>query len=259
VWFDDLVVTLAPISFRNIQLAGGIFGGSSFGLVAGLNGKTPWTAELLGAAGVLATSHGVGEPVTLQWAGPNGKYTLRLTAADALTPDKIEEAWELSFTSDGQPRAYTAWVENSMRRVTPQVLPPSSPSPLEAHISLAGNESESFQLCLVAAPGATIRNVHFEVADLVSSTGHRIPAARIEWQQVGYVRVAPLRHSPANEGVFAGWWPDPLLPVTQFDLHPGFTQPVWFTIHIPSGTPAGEYAGAVQLLAKDQPSLRIPI
>ena len=259
VWFDDLVATLAPIAFRHFQFVSGIFGGPGFGLVAGLNVDAPWKAELSGAAGIVASSHGVGEPVTFQWAGPRGKYTLRVSADDAATSDRIEEVRTFSFLSDAKPRSYSAWIESSMKRVMPQSLPPSPPLPPEARISLAGNESESFQLCLLAAPDATIRNVHIEVADLVSSAGHRIPAAEIEWQQVGYVRVKQLRKSPANEGVFSGWWPDPLLPVARFDLHPGFTQPVWFTIHTPPETPAGVYSGTVRLAAEGQPSLRIPV
>jgi hypothetical protein len=259
VWFDDLALTPAPVAFSDIHLVSGIFGGSSVGLVSGLNAKLPWKVELLGPHGPVAKSEGTGAPVTFQWAGAKGNYKLRLTAVDALRSENLEEVRALSFTTDARQRPYSAWIESSMRRIMPQALPPSPAPPLEARLSLAGNERESFQLCLLAAPGQTIRNARLETADLVSQTGHRIPAAGIEWQQVGYVPVFPLRDSPANRGLFAGWWPDPLLPVAQFDLQPGFTQPVWVTIYAPPGTPAGDYSGAFRLVADGQPPLRLPV
>jgi len=259
VWFDDLAIGLAPIAFRGVRLVTGIFGGPSFGLVAGLTVKAPWQAQLRNSAGVVATAEGAGAPILFQWAGPKGNYTLRVTATDPVSTEKIEEVRTLGLSSAASPRSYAAWVESSMKRVLPQALPPASPPQLEAQISLAGNERESFQLCLLAAPGKAIHNVRLMPGDLMSSAGNRIPAADIEWQQVGYVRVGPLRHSPANEGAWAGWWPDPLLPVAQFDLQPGFTQPVWVTIHTPSGTPAGDYSGALRLLADGQPPLRVPV
>jgi len=49
-----------------------------------------------------------------------------------------------------------------------------------------------------------------------------------------------------------GWpgrWPDPLLPKDTFDLAANTTQPVWLTVAVPKGVPAGDYTGAVRLVA----------
>ena len=49
-----------------------------------------------------------------------------------------------------------------------------------------------------------------------------------------------------------GWpgrWPDPLLPNRPIDLAANTTQPVWITVTVPKGAPAGDYTGAVRLVA----------
>jgi hypothetical protein len=256
IWFDDLTVTPGPFAFRGVRVLSGAFGGPSVAAVADLSVKAPWKAELRGASGVVASASGDRPPVIFQWTGARGNYTLRLSATDALREETIEEVRKLTLGGTPPPRRYAAWVESSMKRVLPQALPGAA---AEARFSLAGNEFESFQICLLAAPGSVIPHVRLEAGDLVAPGGRRIPAAEIEWQQVGYVPIDRLRRSAANEGAWAGWWPDPLLPVEQFALNPGFTQPVWVTLHAPAGTPAGEYSGAIRVLADGQAPLTVPV
>ncbi|HLK68621.1 MAG TPA: glycoside hydrolase domain-containing protein [Bryobacteraceae bacterium] len=256
VWFDDIEVALVPFAFRGVHTATGIFGGASVSVAGDLTIAGKWKVELTGAAGVVVSStSGDRAPVIFNWAGASaGDYTLRLSAIADADGERIEQAQKVSLRGADQPRAYAAWIENSMKRVLPQALPDSAAPPLQVRISLAGNEYESFQICLLGAPGREIRNVRIEVSDLRSaSTGARIPASEIEWQQVGFVKIERLRKSTANEGAWPGWWPDPLLPVEKFDLTSGFTQPVWVTVQAPAGTHAGEYSGTIRVLADDRP------
>jgi hypothetical protein len=262
-WFDDIVVTLAPFTISGLRLAPSIFGGPSLSAVADLNLPAAWKAELSGPQGVVATGSGQDRPIVFNWVDrtakfPAGAYAIRLSATENAMGETTEISQPVTLSA-GPTRDYAAWIENSMKRVLPQALPISPPSRLEARLSLAGNEYESFQICLMAAPGSEIRNVHLKMGDLLSPTGKRIPASQIEWRQVGFVKLERLRKSPANEGAWPGWWPDPLLSVDQFDLKAGYTQPVWVTLHVPTGTPAGEYSGAVTVLAANQPPLIVQV
>ena len=60
---------------------------------------------------------------------------------------------------------------------------------------------------------------------------------------------------PSGSATCDGWpgrWPDPLLPNHAFDLAANVTQPVWITVTVPKGVPAGDYTGAVRLVAGGQ-------
>jgi len=260
VWFDDIAVTLTPIAFRGVRTATDLFGDASLSLVAGMTVPAPWKAELRGDQGVVATASGDGPPVVWNWTGHAGDYTLRLTGIDELEGNHAGELRKVRLGSPSSPRrGYAAWTESSMHRVLPQALPASGAA-LEGRIALAGNEYESFQICLLAAPGREVHNVRLQVSDLVSkATGKRIASSEMEWQQVGFVKVTNLRKSAANEQAWPGWWPDPLLPVKKFDLKPGFTQPVWVTVHAPAGTPAGEYTGVITVLADGEPPRAVAV
>ena len=52
----------------------------------------------------------------------------------------------------------------------------------------------------------------------------------------------------ASDG-WPGHWPDPLFPKDTFDLATNTTQPVWLTVAVPKDVPAGDYTGAVRLMA----------
>jgi hypothetical protein len=262
VWFDDIEVALVPFAFRAVHTATGLFGGASVSVAGDLTLAGKWKVELFAATGVVESSaSGDRAPVIFNWAGASaGDYTLHFSAIADADGDRIEQVQKVSLRSAGRTRAYAAWIESSMKRVLPQALPDSAATPLQARISLAGNEYESFQICLLGAPGREIKNVKIEANDLRSaSTGARIPAAEIEWQQVGFVKIERLRKSAANEGAWPGWWPDPLLPVEKFDLKSGFTQPVWVTVHAPAGTRAGEYSGTIRVLADDLPPVPVSL
>ncbi|MBM4045069.1 MAG: DUF4091 domain-containing protein [Planctomycetes bacterium] len=56
-----------------------------------------------------------------------------------------------------------------------------------------------------------------------------------------------------------GWWPDPLLPVSQLDVPGGVSQSLWFTVHAPPKTPAGEYTGEIKVVPSNAPSLQVPV
>lgn len=82
-----------------------------------------------------------------------------------------------------------------------------------------------------------------------------IDAASFSWWQVGYVY---CKHTTRYADSGGGWRPDPLLVDNQYKkddgttsqgilLESGVTQPIWISVRVPYGIPAGKYTGNLQL------------
>jgi len=111
-------------------------------------------------------------------------------------------------------------------------------------ISAAGGEYESFQV-IIHAVAESLRNVRVEATDMRGGKG-RIGRKNVSVNPVGYIETTVVsKHYPSR----LGWWPDPLLELTDFPVPRGQVQPVWVTVHVPRGTPAGWYRGQVRVRA----------
>jgi len=118
----------------------------------------------------------------------------------------------------------------------------------------ARNEYEPFQL--VIRPKVTLRNVSVRVSGLKGANGATIAASEARVEMVDYVRV----RIPTDTEGCVGDFPDPLPPCEGgFDVAAGKNQPIWITLHIPEGTPAGEYTGKVEISADNAPTVAIPV
>lgn len=256
VWFDDIEVTPVPLALRSVEVRPNLFGGSSVSVVADTTLPAHWTAELLGPGGTVARRSGSRGPIRLDWMGRTGlraaqqDYTVRITATDDLLGEKLVDERKVRLDRRAPQRGFALWTDSSMARVLPPALPPVGSAAPRADIALAGHEYASFQVLLRSAPGQRVGTVTVQPGDLVCpASGKRIAAANVEWQQVGFVKLEKLRKYSISLGASPGWWPDPLLPVSSFELLPDFTQPIWVTVYAPAGTPAGEYTGTVKVLA----------
>jgi hypothetical protein len=122
------------------------------------------------------------------------------------------------------------------------------PGPIRTEIALsgAGNERESFQVAILPF-GEDLRDIRVEASALEGPGGARIPREAIQTSLVNYVKID---WDSAYETDRRGWWPDPLVPLAgPFQVSGGLScQPLWVTIHVPSGTPAGDYHGKVSVL-----------
>ena len=112
-----------------------------------------------------------------------------------------------------------------------------------AMISLAGNETEGFQLVILPF-GQSLPDVTVKVADLHGPDGSVLAAQHVSVHPVGYVRT---KSSPL-EVSFLGWTPDVLLAAGPFAVT-DHVQPVWINVHVPSGLKQGVYRGAVAVSA----------
>lgn len=115
-------------------------------------------------------------------------------------------------------------------------------------LSLARNESESFQVCLQQPADMLLAEVQLSVGDLVDTQGSaRIPGSDIGIYNVQYLRIPIPSHF---EGP-TGWWPDALPPLTPFTAEAGQITPVWVTVHARPDLPAGVYRGPLTITASN--------
>ncbi|HHX41387.1 MAG TPA: DUF4091 domain-containing protein [Armatimonadetes bacterium] len=265
-WFDDVSLSLVPFRVESERLVVGLGGANNLEFRGLLSFPGGWTATILqGDQAVYAVSD-EGERVALQWPGtdatgralPGGAYTLRLDAKETATGEALRREWPVR-TPRGAGAPYLAWVERSMQRVLRDALPPSRKRALRASVALAGNEYESFQVCLRALPGRDLESCTVTFSDLRDRRGNALSKEHFEWHQVGFVNISELYPHPEMKDALPGWWPDPLLPVSHFDVPGGTTQSVWFTLYAPPGTPAGTYRGEFTVTPENAPAVRIPV
>lgn len=96
-------------------------------------------------------------------------------------------------------------------------------------LTLAGDESESFQLVVVPR-GQRLNSVRLAIESVTKNSD-----LQLQYRQVGYV----MTGNPSYPVDHVGLWPDPLLPVQEFDVEADKVQPLWFTITAKPQCPAG--------------------
>jgi hypothetical protein len=130
-------------------------------------------------------------------------------------------------------------------------------------ITAAKGESEGFQLvvCPIADAERGIRylsdekshgngslrekTVHIGAVETTAliheKNGFEIPRKRIELHLVGYIPTLPVQYPVMH----VGEWPDPLMPLSAFEVANPNCQPLWVDVHVPRDAPAGNYSGAL--------------
>jgi len=262
VWFDGITVEPARFEFRDVRVSSGLYDVPSVEASASASLPARWRAVILAGDRVLAQTEGDRLPIRIAWADEtltSREARLHIEAVDDLQHETITEDRPVDLSRGTRSRPYAVWTESSMVRVMPQAVPSALPDTPAAGISLAGHEYESFQIVLRTPPGRPLRGVEVKCGDLADGDGHAIPAANIDWLQVGYVRVERPYSHPEVHDAMPGWWPDPLLPVERFNVEPSFSQPIWVTVYAPTGTRPGTYRGRVTLRPEGAPETQVAV
>ncbi len=263
VWFDDVVVSLAPFKFTGVSVSPGLFG-TGAGLLAGTSLPAAWAVRSTQTEGCVVSEYtGDALPIHIVEPAPfpKGGFFV-VTAKDRLLGETIAQRVDMpADTSEAKPLPYRVWTENAMTRLMPYAMPSSGAGAVpEAAISLARNEYESFQLAVLPAPGVALKNVSVDPPVLSrAGDGATLPPFAFCWYQEGYVRVETLAPHPADPTAAAGWWPDALLPVDRFNVAPGFTQALWFTVHAPADALPGVYTGELVIRPEGQAETRVSL
>ncbi len=262
-WIDDVRVALAPFELGRVQVLGGLTGPGSVEVFASASMPARWRVEVVRDGSVLATKSGAGQSQRMSFSPaetpallPAGPCQVRIAATDEVLGERITQVIDTD-TSAPPDRGYGLWTELAMTRVMPVDLPTADPT-TRVELLAARNEYESAQIVLL--PGAApLRGVTLGLPELRGPGGATIPAANLQWHQVGYVWVEQQWRRPDVPQYAPTWWPDPLLPVERFDVDPGWSQPVWVTACVPPGAAPGTYAGEITVRAEGHLDRRVPI
>jgi len=135
------------------------------------------------------------------------------------------------------------WCEGTYKVGRNRVLPVASN--LNVSLAAARNEYEPFQLVL--RPDVTLTNTTISITPfsaLDTNNPVTIAATNVEFFVVEYVPVV----QPTDPISVAGDYPDPLIPWTApVTFAAGSNQPLWATVYVPRGTPAGQYQATVTI------------
>ncbi len=107
-------------------------------------------------------------------------------------------------------------------------------------LAAAGNDYESAQLVVRPNVDTTVELIG--TADFKGADGAIIPKENIDVRRVFYHFV---EHPTDKTGV-RDWWPDALLPLDgPLNAVAGQNSPLWLTVYVPKGTPAGDYLSTI--------------
>ena len=140
------------------------------------------------------------------------------------------------------------WTTHSLDKTFPESeKAPGAPEAIS--LKAARNETEDAQVAIRVPRGTDVREASFRLADLVGRNGAKIPKKNLSASWVWYIYV--LDNPPENKDPSSylrkapAFFPDAFLEEKTIRIPDEWTQPLWFSVRVPKGTPAGEYTGAV--------------
>jgi hypothetical protein len=146
--------------------------------------------------------------------------------------------------------AVELWVTHSLEKVFPDTLKPPRAGERVA-LKAARNETEDAQIMLRVPRGTEIARARYAFSDLAGPSGAKIAKKQLSAWWVWYTYVLhnpPQNHDPASYLRQApAFFPDGFLEPPEIALREGWTHPLWVSVAVPKGTPAGEYSGTVTL------------
>lgn len=145
-------------------------------------------------------------------------------------------------------------VATSMEKIFPREMPFELKSVREIEISLARNEKESFQVCVLPILRA-LRQVTVKVSDLKLANGATFKHEQIQCEVVGYTDTLAIyiekQRKPPYGTPLMGWWPDPILDfLGPVDIAAGDLQAFWIRVRAPKDQPPGVYRGTLTIAAE---------
>jgi len=143
---------------------------------------------------------------------------------------------------------YEVWTADGLTKVMRTAAAPR-PMPRAVRIYAARNEYESAQV-VIRAGAAPVEDATVTISPLVGPGGATIGADSVSLFRVTYI------HLPAVKADY----PDPLPPLTgPFRVEAESNQPVWITVYVARGKPAGEYRGKITVNADGAQERSIPV
>jgi len=269
VRFCNVRVEEIPLEIRELRIHPA--SASSYDVWATFSSEVDWRVSAKQKGTEIWTLSGTGARIAERFTAPGmDAVSVRLTAElNGVTKTAFARA-----KPGKQPSAFDWWIADSFTRAFQDDLPPIRPI-TRVELDATRNDRESFQICLHPT-GDVVKNVQVSASDLVMDSprcaksairlraealggGPCIPKSQIEWFRVGYVWVEqPFLH-PYSPRRNSSWWPDPLLPPTDFSIESGQVQPLWFTIHVPERATPGVYRGSITIRPDGALAVEVPV
>lgn len=151
------------------------------------------------------------------------------------------------------------WCESAYKIPRDRKVPdaPETVRPENAGVTLtaAGNDYESAQIVLAPQKDDfTLKTM--TVQNLRSADGHEIPAENVTMRGEYYHFI----ENPTDSTCVRDFMPDALPPLEfPVQVKAGENTPLWLTVYVPAGTPAGVYTGEVKLHCGITKTLKIPL
>jgi len=147
------------------------------------------------------------------------------------------------------------WTTHSLDKVFPDSGKPPRASQ-SISLKAARNETEDAQVALRIPRDVEIAQASFSLPHLIGPDRRRISRRNLDAWWIWYTYV--LENPPANKDPASylrkapAFFPDAFLEEKKIAIRDEWTQPLWVSVSIPKGTPAGDYKGtmAIDLVAK---------
>ena len=171
--------------------------------------------------------------------------------------------------------ALTVWTQGAGKKVQPSAAVPASASAATSVSLETYRDATIAAQVVVRAKGGDLRGVKVSAGDLSDGAGHALKAAELTLFREAFIDFTGVSaHGgnvpvPANSPSADGKLPDALVPLIDpyggadagqpFDVLPDTNQPLFLDVHVPKGTPAGTYTGALHVTAMGGLALDVPV
>ncbi len=122
-------------------------------------------------------------------------------------------------------------------------------------LDAARGEQEAGQVTLFAGESPLMLAEAKLEAPLASDSGDSIPAEAVTLRREGYVTTC----LPEYRTDYVGSYPDPLMPLSPFDVAAFGQETLWVSVRVPRDAAPGLYQGALVLQAKNALPTRVPV
>lgn len=183
-----------------------------------------------------------------------------LIKRNALQPDRIRQ-----YAVKAQPKESTGkliladnnfqiWSEEPLVKIAPDDYAPEGKADPAIKLYGARNERVSFQI--VVKPISASGELKLDIQSLVHESGKaKIGNEQIKSYLQKYIQTEIMSTMESE----IGRYPDPLVECKSFTINSQENHPLWFTVYIPEGMPAGTYNGTWSILSDNKQITEVEI
>ncbi|WP_158560509.1 S-layer homology domain-containing protein [Paenibacillus contaminans] len=133
----------------------------------------------------------------------------------------------------------------------------NSPVQEQVTVDLAKREREAVQVVLSPEKGKDFNSSYVTFGEFKNEKGTLLPEGSLSYNPVGYVRTE--LGSRFDPKIRTGYWPDPLLKTSNFDVKGGQNTPIWITVYAAPDVEPGIYEGNLTIKTDAETIVTLPM